>query len=461
MKMRRFFSVFLLTALVVSLLCTPAALADDTAPQLPEDPHILAGAALLADPDTGAVAYALNEHQELYPASLTKIMTALLVLEAVDEGKLSLDQEVTASATAFEGLSSDGSSANIKVGEIMTVRNLLYCMMVVSANEACNILAEAVSGSVSAFVDRMNARAAELECENTHFVNPNGLHDPQHYSSAWDLYLITREAMKHDIFMVICDTANVVIPATNMSGERNYWTTNHLLSTWRVIGYLDKRAQGIKTGSTDAAGHCLVSYAAQGSLSYISVILGAERVVENGVGNIRSFSETSRLFDYGFDNFSYKTILRQSEPIKDVTVTLSKTDCVAVHPAEDIETLMPNGLAPEHLERKVTLLSESVEAPVAAGQKLGTLELSYDGTVYGTVDLLAMNAVEASKPLIFWRDVQAFFARRSVRIAIIVVIVLIVALVLWKLLFARRRYRYGRSVSRRSGGGYRGRRKRF
>ena len=461
MKRTRFFSVFLLVALVMSLFCAPSAAANETAPNIAPDPRILAKAALLADPTTDDIAYALNEHQELYPASLTKIMTALVVLEAVDTGKLSLDQEITASETAFHGLSADGSTANIKPGEIMTVRNLLYCMLVVSANEACNILAEAAWGNVDAFVDQMNRRAQALGCENTHFANTNGLHDPGHYTSAWDLYLITKEAMKHDVFVTISDTANIKIPATNLSGERNYWTTNHLLSTWRVIGYLDKRAVGIKTGSTSEAGNCLVSSASQGSLSYISVILGAERVEENGVGNIRSFSETSRMFDYGFENFTYKTILEKTEPIKDVTVTLSKTDCVTVHPARDIETLMPKGLEAEHLERTVKLTAETVEAPVEAGQKLGTLVLSYDGKIYGEVDLLAMNAVEASQALVFWRDVQEFFARKSVRITLIVLAVLIVLLVLWRLLFGRRRSRYGRSSSRR-GGSYRGRsRRRF
>ena len=460
MKTTRFFSVFLAVALLMSLLCVPFARADEE-PSLPEDLNVLAKAALLADPETDDVAYALNEHEELYPASLTKIMTALLVLEAVEEGTLTLDQEVTASSTAFEGLSSDGSNAGIKAGEVMSVENLLKCMLVVSATEACNILAEAVCGSVEAFVARMNERAAELGCENTHFCNPNGLHDPGHYTSAWDLYLMTKEAMKHDTFSVISDTANVIIPATNLSPERNYWTTNHLLSTWRVIGYLDKRAHGIKTGSTDAAGHCLVSSATQGSMTYISVILGAERVEENGVGNIRSFSETSRMFDYGFENFSYKTILQKSEPIKDVTVTLSKTDHVALRPAKDIEALMPKGLEAEHLERTVVLDQETVEAPIEEGQKLGTLTLSYDGTVYGTVDLLAMNAVEASKMLVFWRDVQAFFSRTSVRVVLIILAAAIVALLLWKLIFGKRRYRYGRSVSRRRGGGYRGRSRRF
>ena len=457
MKTNRFFALFL--ALVLSLCLFPTAYAaGDEKPELPADPDILAKAALLVDANTGAVAYAKNEHQELYPASLTKIMTALLTLEAIDAGKLSMDQELTATATALEGLSADGSSAGIKVGETMSVRNLLYCMLVVSANEACDILAEAVSGSVSAFVDAMNAKAAELGCENTHFVNPNGLHDPQHYTSAWDMYLITKAAMEYPDFMTICDTAAYTIPATNLSGERKLYTTNHLLSNWRVIGYRNTEAHGIKTGSTDAAGHCLVSSAMRGSLHFISVILGAERVVENGVGNIRSFSETTRMFNYGFDNFTYKTIVEEKEVIQEVSVSLSKMDHVTVHPARDIEVLLPKVLDAGDLERAITL-QEPVEAPVEKGQKLGTMVLSYDGVTYASMDLLASFDVEASKLMTFWRDVKIFFAKTSVRVGIIVLVVLIVVLVLCKLLFGRRRYRYGRSVSRRGSGNYRGRRR--
>ena len=458
MKTRRFLALFL--TLVLSLCLVPFASATgDDGPTLPEDPDILAKAALLMDVETGTVVYAKNEHEELYPASLTKIMTALLTLEAIDEGKLTMDQELTATASALEGLASDGRSAGIQVGETMSVRNLLYCMLVVSANEACDILAEAVSGSVSAFVEAMNAKAQELGCVNTHFANPNGLHDPQHYTSAWDMYLITAAAMEHEDFMTICDTANVVIPATNMSGERNYWTTNHLLSTWRVIGYRNTEAHGIKTGSTDAAGHCLVSSAMRGSLHFVSVILGADRVEENGVGNIRSFSETTRMFNYGFDNFTYKTILESKEIIQEVPVTLSEMDHVTVHPAQDIEVLIPKVLNAEDLERTITL-EEPVEAPVSKDQKLGTMTLSYDGTVYATVDLLASYDVEASKMMTFWRDVKEFFAKTSVRVAAIVLVVLILVLILWKVLFGRRRYRYGRNVGRGRGSNYRGRRRR-
>lgn len=146
-------------------------------------------------------------------------------MEAIDQGKLSLTDQLTASHTAMTtGLAEDGSTANIQEGEIMTVEQYLTCMLVVSANEACNVLAEAVSGSVEAFVDAMNDKAEELGCENTHFVNPSGLHDPQHYTSAWDLYLITKEAMQYDDFMRICDTATATIPPPTSPRARTLHT---------------------------------------------------------------------------------------------------------------------------------------------------------------------------------------------------------------------------------------------
>ena len=456
MKAKRFFSVFFLMALLVNLLAFPVSAEEAS---LPADPDIQAKAALLVDANTGNIVYAKNEHEELYPASLTKIMTALLVLEAVDSGKLSLDQQLTASDSITQ-LDSDGSSAGIQVGEIMTVEQLLYCMLVVSANEACVILAEAVSGDVDTFVDAMNAKAQALGCENTHFVNPTGLHDSQHYTSAWDLYLITKEAMKHEDFMRICDTGDITLPATNLSEARSLHSTNYLISVWRSRGYYNTDAHGIKTGSTDAAGHCLVSSASKGSLSFISVMLGCEQLhLEGNEIRTMSFYETNRLFNWAFDNFAYQTVLTSDEILKEVAVSLSKIDHVTVHPAEDVEVLLPKGLAAEDLERTITLKSDPVEAPISAGDVLGTVTLSYDGTDYATVDLLALNDVEASRILTFWRDVKEFFSQTAVKVIGIILLVAVVALLLWKLVFGRRRYRYGRSVNFRSRRGYRGRRR--
>lgn len=452
MKIKRFVSVFLLCACLAGLLLTPAASAAEV-------PDIQAKAALLADVNTDAVAYGKNIHEKNYPASLTKVMTALLVLERASGDEALLSEPVTASESAFSDTyyHTDGSSAGIKAGEILTVRELLECMLIVSANEAANILAEWVSGSIPAFVDAMNAKAAELGCEDTHFVNPSGLHDPDHYTSAWDLYLITKAAMAYPEFMEICDSPKAVVPATNLSKERTLYTTNHLLSNWRVIGYRDKRAHGIKTGSTDAAGHCLISSAEEGELHFVTVIMGAERIEENGVGNLLNFSETSHLFDYGFKNFSYRQILESKEVIQEVAVSLSKTDYVTVHPANDIEVLFRRDLDPADLTRNITL-PEAVEAPITAGQKLGTMELTDGETVYGTVDLLASNDVEADRLMVFRHNVALFFRKPTVRIGVVVLAVLAVLLLVLFLTRGSRRRRYGRS-RRGYRGGYRGRRR--
>ena len=460
MKTRRFFSLFLMLILSVSLCAAPAFAAEGVGVGGVEPPELHCEAMLLVDANTGKPVFEKNAQQEMYPASLTKIMTALLVLEAVDDGRLSLDQQLTASESAMAGLDADGSSADIQAGEILTVEQLLECMLIVSANEACNILAGAVSGSVSAFVDDMNEKAAALGCQHTHFVNPNGLHDSQHYTSAWDLYLITAEAMKHEDFLRISDTARATIPATNLSEERHLYTTNYLIDTWRSLGYIYPDAHGIKTGSTDEAGHCLVSSATRGSLSFISVALGGPRVtLEDGEIRTYSFYDTGKMFDWAFDSFSYQTVLGSDELIKEISVALSKVDHVSVHPAEDVELLLPNGTDPAALER--TLEYESpVDAPIRAGQVLGTLTLSLDGEALASVNLAASNDVEASGLLVFGRNVRNFLSSTAVKVVVIVLLVLIAALVIWKVTVGRRRYRYGRSVSRRSGGGgYRGRRR--
>ncbi len=457
MRTKRFFTVFLLVTLLVSLFVTPQAAAL-------EDPNIQAEAALLVDANTGKVVYGKNEHKQMYPASLTKIMTTLLTLEAVDSGKLSFTQQITAAETAFHGLPDDASSAEIVPGEIMTVEDLLYCVMVVSANEACNILAQAVAGDINSFVDMMNAKAKELGCENTHFVNANGLHDDRHYTTAWDLYLITKAAMEHPDFMRFADTGDIILKPTNLHAEKRYLhSTNFLISVWRSVGYINKNAHGIKTGYTSQAGHCLVSSAAKGSLNFISVVLGADQLKfpERNETRTMSFYETNRLFKWGFDNFVYRSVLEDTEPIADVAVSLSKADHVTVHPAENVEVLIPNDLDPADMTRSIKLKEDPVPAPIAEGDVLGTLTISHNGQEYASVDLLALSAVEANPLLLFWDNVKTFFAKPVVKVVCIILLVLLVALLIWKIFFSRRRYRYGHSVGRGRGGSYHGRRRPF
>ena len=257
MKIRRFCALFFAMFLLLSLPA-PALAADapqeppqeqgetpvesqEPEPPEPEEPagfHVAAKAALLIDPETEEILYEQNIHDRLYPASVTKIMTCLLVLEAIDDGRLSKSQVLTASETAISEVPPDGSNVGIKVGEELTVEELLYCIMLSSANEGCNMLAEAIDGSISAFVARMNQKARDLGCEDTNFCNTNGLPDVGHYTTAWDLYLITKEARTYPDFMPLVDTIYHQVPATNMAEPRELYTTNYLISSYKTNYYI-------------------------------------------------------------------------------------------------------------------------------------------------------------------------------------------------------------------------------
>ena len=317
MKNRRIISVFFISLFLACLFLTPCAYAL-------EDPSLDARNALLVDVTSERVLYEKDAKVKAYPASITKVMTALLVLEAVDRGELSLSQPITASSVAINSIDEDSSTAGIEAGETLTVEELLNCLLIVSANEVANVLAEAVSGSIAGFVDLMNQRAQELGCEGTHFVNTNGLHDPQHYSTAWDIYLMAREAMKHELFTTICARKSHDVPATNKSGIRELHSTNALISNWRVLGYIYDYADGLKTGFTDEAGRCLLSTALKDGRRLISVVLGCQTKEINGESKIMSFVDSAVLLDWGYDNFSVKTVFTKEELLQEVPVALSK-----------------------------------------------------------------------------------------------------------------------------------------
>ncbi len=446
MKKSRFLALLLLLALLLP-----------TAAFALEDPAPAATAALLVDATYDEVLYELNAHEKRYPASITKVMTALLTLEAVDRGELALTDIITAPSGIHNGLSADSSTANIKSGEQLSLLDLLYCVLLPSANEACNVLAYVVAGGVDDFVALMNQRAAELGMTGTHYVNTHGLHDEDHYTTAWDIWLLAREAMKNETFREIVSTAEYTVPATNVSEERLFYNTNALLSQLKYRGYVYQPAIGIKTGSTGEAGLCLVSAAEMDGRTLYCVVLGAElaRQEDNSYKRM-NFSETIRLFDWGFDNFSYRTILESSDPVAQLEVTLSDTDHVLVRPEGSLSALLPNDLDVSEFTQTVTLDAESVEAPVTEGQVLGKITLSYDGEEYGSLDLVALNDVERSELLYRIDRAEKFFAQTWVRVAIVALIVLILLLIITGSVRGKRK----RRRSRRSYmGGYGGRRR--
>ena len=355
-----------------------AAAADDS---VPEDQllssrtsfSVAAKAALLVDLNTGRTVYEQDADERIYPASLTKIMTCLLALE---NGNLS--DVVTVSASALEDLDIDSSVAGLQVGEQMTLENLLYCMMVVSGNDACNVIAEHIAGSITDFVRMMNQRAYELGCLNTHFSNPHGLHDENHYTTAADMAKIAAAAMESDTFRSICSTAQVTIPATNLSGERTLSTTNYMLPGSANPGYAYEGTIGIKTGFTTPAGCCLVAACTKDGRTLLSVVFGAQKTYdENGVEQVGSFPQTQALMDWGFTNYE--------------TITAYQAALNAPPEESPDPTASPEESAAED-EAAVSAAPEASDAPSAqvsaSAQQETEEESSGIGHVFGTLLLL-------------------------------------------------------------------------
>lgn len=450
MKKYRFFSALMAVVLSLALLPAPAAALDD--------PDIQAQHVILLDGNYDEVLYDKAGEEKAYPASITKVMTALLVMEAIDAGQMTADTMITASETSQQGLSIYGSTQNIKPGETMSVKDLLYCLLVPSANEAANILAEAVDGSVEEFVAHMNRKAGELGCQGTHFANPHGLHNDDHYTTALDLAHIVKAAMEYDLFRQIVYTSVYETAATNMSGPRTFYNTNGLITQWRFRGYLYDKAIGVKTGSTDEAGYCLASAAQDGDDYLIAVVLGAQMLTDEK-GNItdrQQFSESKRLLKWGFANFQRTTITKGDSPVASVKVTLSRErEDVMVRPVGSIERTLPRDLDQEQIESRITLFSDTVEAPVTAGQVLGTMTLTYDGQVLGTLDLAADTDVSRSELLYKKAQFLAFWHSMGGKLVLAAVIVVVCVLV-WLLAFRRRPGRRSYAGSARGRGNYRG-----
>ena len=311
------------------------------------DEKLGANCVLLVDEDSGQYYYTRNIDTKAYPASLTKIMTLLLAVEAVERGDVQLDDTVTAYADCNADMVEGASNADIKVGETMTFEDFLYCAMISSANEACNVVAEYVCGSISAFVQRMNARAQELGCTGTHFVNPHGLPNDDHYTTAHDLYRITKEALSHELFATICNTVKHTVPATNLSDERTLSNTNGLINPESPMyrGYYYEYAKGVKTGHTEAAGYCLVSTAEKDGVRLLCVVLGGKGTARaNGTTDFGSFSDTLTAYRWVFSNYGWRDIVSASDLVCEVPVRYGRdSDGVTVRPAQSISAVLPVG----------------------------------------------------------------------------------------------------------------------
>lgn len=355
-------------------------------------------AVLLMEASTGKVVYEKNGYEKKYPASTTKIMTAILAIEHCN-----LNETATASEFAINSVPSGYSTANIQIGETLSVKDLLYALMLQSANESAVILAEHVSGSQEAFANLMNEKAKELGCKNTHFINPNGIHNENHYTTAYDLALITQYAMKNQTFRDIVKTTSFTLPATTSypSESRTYANTNNLIiydARNRPDNYYYKYATGVKTGYTSAAKNCLVASAEKNGIEYISVVLGASITYESTGSVSHRYVDTISLFDYAFDNFSFRKLKSANNLIKTIKIENGKKDenSLDLLIASDVNSLVSLDNKSNQIDPEITL-KEGLSAPIAKGDIVGTISYKVEGINY-TTDLIAGNDVEEYKP---------------------------------------------------------------
>ncbi len=346
-------------------------------------PSLTAEAAILVDGNTGNMLFEKNADKVMFPASTTKIMTAIVALDAVGKGEISLEQKLKLSQAAFDTLAIDGSSIALKVGEEMPLKNLLEGLLIASGNDAAVTIAEGVSGTIEAFVERMNAKASEIGLESTHFVNPHGLQDGQHYTTARDMAKMACYAMQNETFRGIVECAHIYLPATNMSDKRYFINTNNLVSRMRYPYYFYDYATGIKTGSTSEAGYCLVSSAEKGDKSVIAVIFKASDMAV-------SHDESKALLEHGLTDFSAKRLAKRDDIFGEVKVKQAAdgTDHLLLSAEKNLDAMFPNVGDVSKVEIS-TEIPEKVYAPIYSGQVIGKAIFTYEGNKVGEVNLIS------------------------------------------------------------------------
>ncbi len=345
-----------------------------------DDMNLNCKSAILMDYGTGKIIYEQNSNEKLPPASVTKVMTMLLTIEALDNGKITYDDKVTISPQA-SSKSNKGTMLLLEAGEVRTVKDLLYGIAVESANDACIAMAEHISGSEEEFVKLMNKRAKELGANDSNFVNPNGLPAEGHVTTAHDLAVISRELLKHEkIFDFISQYMVKVYVGKKNNVLRELVNKNKMIRFYNDV-------DGIKTGWTEEAGYCISVTAKRNNLRLISVVMGSPTV------DIRN-KEARKLIDYGFANFNSFTVAKKGEKIQEVKVSKGSRLTVNAVTDSDISTLLTKG--EEKDIKKTVILPEMLKAPLAKGDKIGELVISINDKDAGRYNLVCDTDVEKS-----------------------------------------------------------------
>jgi len=394
----KLFSKFIVILFVIILLFVTQhhVLAQNTASL-----NIHSPAVILMEMQTGRIIYERNIHQRMYPASITKVMSAIVVLE-----HSTLDTVVTICDDVVTSIRPGYATARLQAGEELTVYELLNLHLIVSANDASNALAKHVAGSLEEFSNLMNEKSREIGMYNTNFTNPSGLHHENHYSTAFDLGLLGRYSMQNDTIRTIVRRAHYVLRPTNKTPEsRGFYNTNLLIMTHREDStnpYFFRDAIGIKTGFTTPAGRCLLASASRNNFEVIVVVLGAERSAEDSRhGSSPRYLDALTLFNHAFNNYSVRLLAREGTTIQTHNVRRSAMNSEALNMLlEDSVLLLMRNTDTVDRFLPTVIVNENLRAPVRTGDLVGTAVFEFNGEEH-RFNLIAGNDIESSN-LVFY-----------------------------------------------------------
>lgn len=346
-------------------------------------------AALLYEVNSGTMLFMKNADETMYPSSLVKVMTALIAMEQGD-----LDEVVTVSANALAAVPKSAMKVKLQEGERMTLRDLLYCMIVGSGNDAATVIAEHIAGSQQAFVDMMNKRARDLGCTGTNFVNAHGLHDANQVSTARDLAKITMKILECEEYKTIFGSAYYTVPETNTSAARHLVTVNYMVDEEYRFSFYNSKVTGGRTGITEYDERCLVVTAEDDNSSFVGVILGAEAAFQKDnpeqITRHGSFEDMDKLLDLGFDRYSVNQVLFRGQILDQLHVPNGENDIV-VGPATDLFCTLPDGVTADQLTNRVQMISGSLEAPIKKGDRIAIVQIWYGNVCLAQAGVQALN----------------------------------------------------------------------
>lgn len=380
---------------------------------------ITAKTAMLVSLDTDEVLYSKNENERVYPASITKIMTTILMLESE---KYNPDAKIAMTDEVLDLISGTGSSVSLMTaGEEITQLDLVYMVLMASFGDSAYLAAIHFGGSVEGFVDMMNAKAKELGLTGTHYQNPVGLHDEDNYTTARDTYILTKYALENKTFKEACTTTRYTVQSLN----KTLSTTNFMQDT--TTNYYYTYAKGVKTGYTDEAGRCLVSTASYNGYNYMCVLFGCPP----NAGQRHEFIDSKNLYRWAFNNFEFKQVADTANPICEIEVELSlQTDFISLYVEDGFISVLPTDADDSTISIVPHPTSESVKAPIKKGDVLGTADIIYAEQLIGKVNLVSNEDIEKSLMLTVWDAVKRFFTSSYMKAVYIIIIVLIAAFLL-------------------------------